>query len=544
VSRLNPLALAVTVSVLSIGCQPADDELVEQREDDVASHAQEVGGQPDSLRLCLPKPKIAVVGAGAAGLTTAYMLKQLGYDDVTVFEKDSEVGGFARTRFIDGKPYDLATMFVPGSTMSGAGIEPLLDEMIETSGEPLVPAVDFGALVVTPQGNVYSDRSLPILAACSTPEAVAGCKQQLLDGFALHTRFMQCLAQGQTPVACGIANEGETLVPWAARNNITLYVQLMLYTADGLGATGDLGRGAPSLALMAPLSHWMPAETHRALTQLGVPASDIPATLPNLRSLFAANAQRWWFFENGYQTFFQSLADAAELNVELGSTVTSIRHQLWRPVRPVSVTVTKSNGTTREHRFDKVIVTTPPGAAASMLPSGSLQGNLLLTAVAGGFPTNVYLAPVSGLPLVATNNLPNPFAFWVKDPRIEPSATALPATRPFFWQRRFANPDYMILGVYNYQDVSTEASFGAVQSYASSTFGMTVGPYEHLISVKFPSAPKDFTAWTLGWTFLQGFQGMYFAGEAFQGSGVPAITQGLSSFVPKHFPDRASCWPR
>jgi hypothetical protein len=544
VTRFTSLVLLFSVSVLALGCQPTDEELADQRAADVASEPVAVGGQAQQLSLCLPAPKIAVVGAGASGLTTAYLLRKQGYDSVTVFEKESELGGFARTRFVGGKPYDLATMFVPGSTIAGAGVEPLLHEMIEVSGEPLVPAVDFGSLVVTGQGNHYSAVSLPILAACSTPQAVPGCKKQLLDGFALQTKFVQCLARGQDPITCGVVKLGENLVQWGERNNVPLYVQLMLYTADGLGASGDLGRGAPSIGLLAPLAHWMPAEVHRALKQLGVPASEIPDSLPNLKSVFAANSQRWFFFENGYQTFWQSLADAADIDVQLNSTVTSVRYAWLRPWQPVTVTVAGANGKVQEHHFDKVIVTTPPGPAASMLAPGSLQAKLLLTAVAGGYPTNIYLAPVGGLPPVAENNLPNPFAFWVKDPSIEPSATFIPAVRPFFWQRRFANPSYMILGAYNYQDVSTADSFAALQHYASGTLGMTVGPYEHITQVVFPSAPSDFISWTLGWAVLQGAQGLYFAGEAFQGSGVPSITEGLSSFVPKNFPDRSGCWPR
>jgi|SRR5450830_392293 len=40
-----------------------------------------------------PSNSIAIVGAGPAGLTAAETLRQLGYDDVTVFEADDRVGG-------------------------------------------------------------------------------------------------------------------------------------------------------------------------------------------------------------------------------------------------------------------------------------------------------------------------------------------------------------------------------------------------------------------------------------------------------------------
>ncbi len=49
--------------------------------------------------------KIAVLGAGISGLSAANMLRANGHD-VTVYEKESAVGGLARSRFKDGILYD------------------------------------------------------------------------------------------------------------------------------------------------------------------------------------------------------------------------------------------------------------------------------------------------------------------------------------------------------------------------------------------------------------------------------------------------------
>ena len=49
--------------------------------------------------------RIAVFGAGVSGLTAARLLKEKGHS-VTVFEKNSTIGGLARTRFTDGYLYD------------------------------------------------------------------------------------------------------------------------------------------------------------------------------------------------------------------------------------------------------------------------------------------------------------------------------------------------------------------------------------------------------------------------------------------------------
>lgn len=49
--------------------------------------------------------KTAVLGAGVSGLTIARLLKEHG-EDAVVYEKESTVGGLARTRFTDGFLYD------------------------------------------------------------------------------------------------------------------------------------------------------------------------------------------------------------------------------------------------------------------------------------------------------------------------------------------------------------------------------------------------------------------------------------------------------
>jgi protoporphyrinogen oxidase len=48
------------------------------------------------------KPRVAILGAGPAGMTAAWRLSALGYP-VTVFERDDAVGGMGRTITLDGK---------------------------------------------------------------------------------------------------------------------------------------------------------------------------------------------------------------------------------------------------------------------------------------------------------------------------------------------------------------------------------------------------------------------------------------------------------
>ena len=54
--------------------------------------------------------RVAIVGAGAAGLTAAATLQQLGYKQVVVFESNPKVGGKCFTVEVAGKFYDLGAI--------------------------------------------------------------------------------------------------------------------------------------------------------------------------------------------------------------------------------------------------------------------------------------------------------------------------------------------------------------------------------------------------------------------------------------------------
>ncbi|MDH4218477.1 MAG: NAD(P)-binding protein [Candidatus Aminicenantes bacterium] len=54
--------------------------------------------------------KIAIIGAGASGLSAANYLKKLGYHDVTVYEKNSYVGGKVFSYTYKDKMYDLGAI--------------------------------------------------------------------------------------------------------------------------------------------------------------------------------------------------------------------------------------------------------------------------------------------------------------------------------------------------------------------------------------------------------------------------------------------------
>ena len=56
--------------------------------------------------------RICVVGAGPGGLSAAFFLAERGYANVTVLEKAEQVGGKARSWWVDGTPIDLGALDV------------------------------------------------------------------------------------------------------------------------------------------------------------------------------------------------------------------------------------------------------------------------------------------------------------------------------------------------------------------------------------------------------------------------------------------------
>ncbi len=56
--------------------------------------------------------RIAIVGAGPAGLSTAWFLSKQGFHNVTVLEKLGRVGGLCKSLTVDGMSFDLGANYV------------------------------------------------------------------------------------------------------------------------------------------------------------------------------------------------------------------------------------------------------------------------------------------------------------------------------------------------------------------------------------------------------------------------------------------------
>jgi uncharacterized protein with NAD-binding domain and iron-sulfur cluster len=103
------------------------------------------------------KPKtsrICIVGAGAAGLSAAYFLKERGYTNVTILEAAGRVGGKCRTVDFQGRSFDIGANYV---TAAYAVVRRL--------------AREFGAAMYTESGAITASVSIDGAATFSTPLA-------------------------------------------------------------------------------------------------------------------------------------------------------------------------------------------------------------------------------------------------------------------------------------------------------------------------------------------------------------------------------------
>jgi predicted NAD/FAD-binding protein len=59
--------------------------------------------------------RIAIIGAGPAGLSVAHFLRKKGYSRTTIFEQNAQAGGKCISLTVDGKSFDLGANYVTGS---------------------------------------------------------------------------------------------------------------------------------------------------------------------------------------------------------------------------------------------------------------------------------------------------------------------------------------------------------------------------------------------------------------------------------------------
>lgn len=290
---------------------------------------------------------IAVIGAGAAGLTAARTLKQLGYPHVTVFEKSALPGGKVLTDHTLGVKIELGAVFateayevtlqlareVGAPTTRVEDDAPILDE-----NGTLLPASQF---VLRKYGSAKLQPAVERFKALS-------------DKYRLWERhgFAGLPAELHMPFA-----------EYAAKHEI-------LPVADMFKAQ-VVGWGYPYYENVPAMYYLKGFDTLIKITPAGIQ----PLT-------------RFWF-PDGFQDIWVRLAK--QLDVQCASEVTAVRRSTTAGAAKIEIMV---NGAQKV--YDYVIIATPPSATRRFLDMKADERDLLNQIVTHNY--HVTVATVPGVP--------------------------------------------------------------------------------------------------------------------------------------------------
>lgn len=318
------------------------------------------------------QPRIAIVGAGPAGLSAAWYLRKNGYRDVEVFEKLDRVGGKCLTFEYEGKKYDLAAHeMLAGYT----DVMSIADELgVKWDGHQNV-------LVYDSQYREYLD----ILQASR-----AGGHTMLQIGWAsirytfkLLTRYRKISQPGS-----GLANcPPELMQPidsWLKEMRLQALRETFLYVmkVQGYGRLDEIP--AAYLVKFQGLRNWVSNVLH-------------------VLSLI----QSWpRVFRDGFQSLWKAVYENLG-NVKLEAEIQAIRRVAKQDTNVIGIEIQFSDGSTRE--FDELIITCPmdiPTLEGLGLDLGEQERSLFSKVIYDEFVTTACLA--KGLPTGVTATIPVP----------------------------------------------------------------------------------------------------------------------------------------
>ena len=312
---MKKLSFVTAIPLLLAAFTACSDQEVETGTGNTAATASFQPGQADL--------RIAVVGAGPSGLTAAYTLKQLGYTNVTVFEKEDHVGGKVLSFKAGPVAAELGAVYASPDYRTVLGLADELGVAYTANNLPRL-VLDEQGRKLTFEQFLRSRYSQAEVVSALQHYAAALQEYAVIEqnGFAnlppeLYTSFDEfSKAKGFAPVA---------------------QMAKSLFVGFGYGYYEDV----PALYLMK-LMGW--------LVKVG----------PN-----GLEAPPYFTFPDGYQSLWQKVAQ--QLNVRVSAKVTGIERGCEGEAatcdQPVALTI---NGT--EHlTFDAVIISAPLKAVPSFM---------------------------------------------------------------------------------------------------------------------------------------------------------------------------------
>ena len=275
----------------------------------VACSPEPQPGDTVLLQTVRPDLRIAVVGAGASGLTAALTLKDLGYRNVTVFEKENDVGGKIHSFKLGDLRAELGAVFA----------SPDYKTVLSLADRFGVPYVRYeGPRLVMDEKGVKRSFQDFLLSRYTADEIRLAARNYL----SVLQRFPEIDQDGFARLPPDLTLNFDQ---FAARFGFTPVAELARSLMTGFGY-----------------------DTYET-----VPAAYVLKLLPWLVKVGPAGLESppYFVFPDGYQALWRAVATS--LDVKLGTPVTKIeRPGSGRPLR-----VTVQGGARRE--FDAVVISTP-----------------------------------------------------------------------------------------------------------------------------------------------------------------------------------------
>jgi hypothetical protein len=291
--------------------------------------------------------RIAIVGAGPGGLSTAYYLKQNGYTNVLVLEKLGRVGGLCHTITADGHSFDLGANYVTAAYAEILEIARSVDAQLYTE-RPFV------AMEVPPDGKspvVYSS-----IFKALRRDAKTGGQIPLLTFLSANLRYIwkrwRLRKIIDVPTMAGIENHPDLCEPfgdWLRKNELDCLITLFELPISMMGY-GYIDVTPTLYALK-----FMTLKTY-----VGMAIKETPVIGP-----------LWWWpkrFVDGYQRFWERVA--WQLQVRLNVEVLSIdrRRDSVRIVFTRAEQEDNELDRVEDHlEFDYLVLACPLRATASFL---------------------------------------------------------------------------------------------------------------------------------------------------------------------------------
>ncbi|MFP4362267.1 MAG: FAD-dependent oxidoreductase [Spirochaetia bacterium] len=417
--------------------------------------------------------KVAIIGAGTAGLSAACYLQDKGYENITLFERENHAGGKCRTLTFDGKTYELGAVLGTCyydktlDLMQRAGLKPCnFDEESDCSQWKEMKKYGYFAL----------DRTCPDYIR---PIDIPGLLIQVAKYKALSKKYENLYKPGFHNIPEELY---EPFGTWMKKNKMELFGKMIQipFTTFGYGYYDEI----PAAYVLKYI--------------------DYPTATCLIRT---AKFFKW---DEGVQEIWNRLAD--KFDTRLGASITSIT----RDDEKVRIT---ADGSTEE--FDKLIITSPLDELPGVMDTSQTEEELF--SKIQYYDYRVFLCRAEDFPL-DTGFVPSTF-------------TRGGAGHMMIWDRRWKTNDIFTIYVLNPDGLSDEELEKNLEKDMVQAGGKLKEILHHAKWKYFPHVtPEDFqNGFYAELEGLQGRKNTYYAGEITGFSTIEISAAYSEELVDKHF---------